>query len=167
MAAVKFRQVEPDDLQRCYEIETRAYQGDEAASREKIAKRIYTYPQGFIVAEVAGVVVGFINCGACHEVVLSDEDFKELIGHDANGKNVVIMSVVVHPDFQRKTYATQLMTEFINRMKKLHMHRIYLICQTHLIDFYKKHGFAYCGESASKHGGLSWHEMVLDLGEVQ
>ena len=164
MPALKIRQVMPEDLQRCYNIETQAYQGDEAASREKIATRINTYPQGFIVAEVAGVVVGFINCGACHEVILSDEDFKELIGHDADGKNIVIMSVVVHPDYQRQAYATQLMTDFINRMKKLHKHSIHLICQTHLVDFYAKHGFAYIGESTSEHGGLSWHEMVLDLG---
>ncbi len=151
------------DLSRCYEIETVSYQGDEAASKEKILKRIQTYPQGFIVLEVDGVIVGFINSGACYEVVLSDEAFKELIGHDDAGENMVIMSVVVHPNFQGKGYATLLMKEFINRMKQLNKKSIHLICQTHLIDMYASHGFAYIGKSDSDHGGMAWHEMILEL----
>ena len=76
------RHVTPADLDRCYTIETLAYEGDEAATREKIATRITTWPEGFIVAEVDGVVAGFINSGAAFEVEMSDEAFKELIGHD-------------------------------------------------------------------------------------
>ena len=94
------RNVTAADLDRCYAIETVAYEGDEAATREKIATRIATWPEGFIVAEVDGVVAGFVNSGAAFDVQMSDEAFKELIGHDPAGPNVVIMSVVVHPDYQ-------------------------------------------------------------------
>jgi ribosomal protein S18 acetylase RimI-like enzyme len=52
------RNVTAADLDRCYAIETVAYEGDEAATREKIATRIATWPEGFIVAEVEGVVAG-------------------------------------------------------------------------------------------------------------
>lgn len=48
------RNVTAADLDRCYAIETVAYEGDEAATREKIATRIATWPDGFIVAEVEG-----------------------------------------------------------------------------------------------------------------
>jgi len=91
------RLVTPADLDRCFAIESIAYEGDEAATREKIATRIATWPQGFIVAEVDGVVAGFINSGAAYQVEMADEAFKELIGHDPDGPHVVIMSVVVHP----------------------------------------------------------------------
>ena len=107
------RNVTPADLDRCYAIETVAYEGDEAATREKIATRIATWPEGFIVAEVDGVVAGFINSGAAFQVEMSDEAFKELIGHDPDGPNVVIMSVVVHPDYQGQGLAKRLMGEFI------------------------------------------------------
>ena len=157
------RQAEIKDLDRCYEIETTAYSGDEAASKEKIAKRIHTYPQGFIVKELQDQVVGFINAGACHQVELSDEDFKEMLGHDPDGKHIVIMSVVVHLDFQHQGIAGELMRSFIQRMKALNKQDIYLICQTDLIDMYAKFGFKYLQESDSDHGGLSWHEMVMDL----
>lgn len=163
MAAFNIREASLNDLDRCFEIETVSYQGDEAASKEKIATRINNYCQGFIVLEVAGVIAGFINSGACHKVVLSDEEFKELIGHDPKGKHIVIMSVVVHPDYQRTGLATQLMQAFIAKMNSLNKSSIHLICQTELIDMYAKYGFKYQGESESSHGGMQWHEMVLEM----
>ena len=150
-------------IYRCFEIENIAYAGDEAASKEKIAKRINNYPQGFIVKEYKGKIVGFINSGACHQVELSDEDFKELIGHDPVGKHIVIMSVVVHPEFQHKGFASEMMKSFIRQMESTNKQDVYLICQTELIDMYAKFGFEYLQESNSDHGGLSWHEMKLNL----
>ncbi|TCS43671.1 GNAT family N-acetyltransferase [Reinekea marinisedimentorum] len=163
MQEVQIRPVTMADLDRCFEIETLGYGGDEAASREKIAKRIETYPQGFIVLEQAGEVAGFINGGATDSVQLSDEEFKELIGHDPAGRHIVIMSVVVDPAFQRRGYAQQLMHEYIRRMKHMQKASIYLICQTGLIGFYQSFGYQDLGPSDSDHGGLSWQEMRLAL----
>ncbi len=41
-----FRNAQPADAGRCFEIETSAYEGDEAATHAKISKRIETYPEG-------------------------------------------------------------------------------------------------------------------------
>ncbi|MCU1748338.1 GNAT family N-acetyltransferase [Pseudomonas sp. 6D_7.1_Bac1] len=157
------RQVTPADLDRCFAIEIQAYEGDEAATREKIATRIATWPQGFIVAEVEGVVAGFINSGAAYQVEMADEAFKEMVGHDPDGPQVVIMSVVVHPDFQGQGLAKCLMTEFIARMRELNKIRINLMCKERHIALYAGFGFAYLKVSASDHGGMAWHEMALDL----
>ena len=163
MPQLTIRNVEEKDLDRCYEIETVSYAGDEAASKEKILKRIQTYPEGFIVLENEKEIIGFVNAGAAFDVELSDEDFKELIGHDPAGPNIVIMSVVVHPDYQRQGMAGKLMNAFIERMKELGKKSIYLICQTELIPMYASFGFKDLGKSDSDHGGLSWHEMSLSL----
>tara|TARA_B110000091_G_C13721674_1_gene435064 strand:+ start:267 stop:764 length:498 start_codon:yes stop_codon:yes gene_type:complete len=157
------RNVKVSDLDRCFEIETAAYAGDEAASKEKILTRIQTYPEGFIVLENKEEIVGFINSGATHTVELSDEAFKELVGHDPQGEYIVIMSVVVHPKHQGQNMANKLLSSFINTMNQLDKTNIYLICQTALIPMYAKHGFIHVGESDSSHGGLSWHEMSLSL----
>ena len=157
------RQVTLDDLDRCYEIETVSYGGEEAASRDKIEKRIIEYPEGFIVLELNNRVVGFINSGATDKVDLSDEEFKELIGHDPRGKYVVIMSVAVHPDFQRQGFASKLMNSFTGRMKGLHKDSIFIICQENLVPMYQNLGFVYIAPSDSNHGGLRWHEMSLNL----
>ena len=157
------RHVTPADLDRCYAIETVAYEGDEAATREKIATRIATWPEGFIVAEVDGVVAGFINSGAACQVEMSDEAFKELIGHDPAGPHVVVMSVVVHPDFQGQGLAKRLLGEFIQRMRDLGKASIHLMCKEQHIPLYAGFGFAYLKPSDSEHGGMAWHEMVLVL----
>ncbi|MBL0793927.1 GNAT family N-acetyltransferase [Pseudomonas sp. B7] len=157
------RHVTAADLDRCYAIETLAYEGDEAATREKIATRIATWPDGFIVAEMGGQVAGFINSGAAFDVQMSDEAFKELIGHDPAGPNVVIMSVVVHPDYQGLGLAKRLLGEFIDRMREQGKATIHLMCKERHIPLYAGFGFAYIKPSESDHGGMAWHEMIFTL----
>src|ERR1700743_538667 len=135
------RQVLTTDLDRCFAIESIAYEGDEAATREKIATRIATWPEGFVVAEVDGVVAGFINSGAAFDVQMSDEAFKELIGHDPAGPNVVIMSVVVHPYYQGLGLAKRLLGEFIERMREQGKATIHLMCKERHIPLYAGFGF--------------------------
>ncbi|NDW46815.1 GNAT family N-acetyltransferase [Ruegeria sp. PrR005] len=158
-----FRNARPCDADRCFEIETSAYEGDEAATREKIAKRIESYPQGFLVIEADGELVGFINSGCAHEVEMSDEEFKELVGHDPEASNVVIMSVVVAPAHQGKGLSKALMVEFVERMKRMGKTTIHLMCKEHHVPLYEKFGYGYIRPSASDHGGMAWHEMSMDL----
>lgn len=163
MTNIKIRTVKLQDLDRCFEIERAAYTGDEAATKAKILTRITTYPEGFVVLENGKEIVGFINSGATHKVELSDEAFKELIGHDPAGQHIVIMSVVVHPDYQGQGLARVLMSHFIAAMQVLGKEDIFLLCQTELTAMYAKFGFVDLGESDSDHGGMSWHEMSLLL----
>jgi ribosomal protein S18 acetylase RimI-like enzyme len=157
------RSVNPDDVERCYEIESSAYSIEEAASKEKIRIRAEQFPQGFIVLEVEHQVIGFINSGCTDEVVMSDENFKELKGHTSLGKNLVIMSVVIDPQFQGKGYSAKLMHEFINISKTLHKEAIYLMCKEQYLKLYEKFGFEFVEESDSSHGGMKWFEMKLEL----
>ncbi len=163
MSDLNIRIVDEQDLSRCFEIESISYSGDEAATEDKILKRIRTFPEGFIVLENDREITGFINSGATHQVELSNENFKDLVGHDSEGKYIVILSVVIHPAYQGKGMASQLMNSFIDRMKTLDKSDIYLICQTELIDMYARYGFINLGASDSDHGGMSWNEMSLSL----
>lgn len=158
-----FRTATPADTARCYQIETSAYEGDEAATREKIATRIEQYPQGFLIMELDGEVIGFINSGCAHDVVMSDEAFKELVGHDAEAPNVVIMSVVIDPAHQGKGYSTLLMRTFVKQMRELGKKTIHLMCKDRHIELYTRMGYRYVQPSASDHGGMAWHEMVMDI----
>ncbi|WP_444944066.1 GNAT family N-acetyltransferase [Microbulbifer sp. ZKSA006] len=166
MPEVNIRSANERDLDRCFEIESVSYSGSEAATKEKILKRIKSYPEGFLVIENSKEIIGFINSGAAHRVELSNEEFKELVGHDPSGENVVIMSVVVDPKYQGRGMARKLMDSFISSMKGLGKARIYLICQAELLGMYARFGFVHIGESNSDHGGLSWHEMSLSLENI-
>ncbi|ETF01595.1 GNAT family acetyltransferase [Advenella kashmirensis W13003] len=163
MSKVTFRRAIVNDASRCYEIEINAYEGEEAATLEKIATRIRLYPEGFLVMEQDGRIIGFINSGCAYDVIMADEKFKELIGHDASAQNVVIMSVVIEPLCQGRGYSTLLMEHFIGEMKKNNKKTIHLMCKEHHVDLYKRLGFRYVRQSDSDHGGMLWHEIVMEL----
>ncbi|MGI3184985.1 GNAT family N-acetyltransferase [Nioella aestuarii] len=158
-----FRNARPDDADRCFDIETSAYDGDEAASHQKISTRIGMYPQGFLILEVDGQIAGFINCGCADKVEMSDEAFKELVGHNPDAPNVVIMSVVVDPLFQGQGLSRALMVEFVERMKQMGKRTIHLMCKEHHVPLYERFGYQYLRPSASDHGGMTWHEMSMTL----
>lgn len=163
MHSPTFRQAAPQDADRCFEIESTAYEGDEAATLPKIRKRIAEYPEGFLLMELDGRVIGFINSGCTHQVVMADEAFKELVSHDARAPNVVIMSVVVDPAFQGRGYASTMMRTFVERMRQAGKQTIHLMCKERHVDLYARQGYRYVKPSASDHGGMAWHEMEMPL----
>lgn len=163
MSTVKLRNALEPDLQRCYEIEVLSYSKEEAASKNNMLKRLSKFPQGFLLLEKDKEIIGFINSGACHEVKLSDESFKEMLGHDSQGKYIVVMSVVIHPDYQKQGFVSLLMKKFIEDMKNLQKEEIFFICKKELVTMYEKYGFKDLGKSSSTHGGVTWNEMSLSL----
>ncbi|WP_170608883.1 GNAT family N-acetyltransferase [Ruegeria arenilitoris] len=166
MDARIFRSAMPSDAKRCFDVETTAYDGDEAATLKTISKRIAEYPEGFLVLEVDKEIAGFINSGCAYDVEMSNEDFKELIGHDSTAPNVVIMSVVVDPAYQGQGLSTALMSEFVERMTNANKEIIHLMCKEHHIPLYEKFGYRYIQPSASAHGGIQWHEMMMNLSKA-
>ena len=160
---IKFRNAQPADADRCFEIESSAYEGDEAATTDKILKRIELYPAGFLILEVEGEIAGFINSGCADRVEMSDESFKELVGHDPNAPNVVIMSVVVEPGRQGQGYSRALMDEFVERMRLMGKSEIHLMCKAQHVPLYEAFGYKYLRQSDSDHGAMTWHEMSMLL----
>ncbi|MEX0338890.1 MAG: GNAT family N-acetyltransferase [Arenibacterium sp.] len=159
----KFRNARPEDAERCFAIEIGAYEGDEAATLAKISKRIEIYPEGFLILETGGVIAGFINSGCAHTIEMSDDAFKELVGHDPDAPNVVILSVVVDPPYQGKGLSRALMEEFVDRMRQAGKTTIHLMCKAQHVPLYEKFGYGYLRPSASGHGGMEWHEMSMSL----
>lgn len=163
MSPTRFRQAAAEDAERCYQIEIGAYEGDEAATLEKIRTRIGQYPQGFLILEQGDEIVGFSNSGCAHDVVMSDEAFKELVGHDPLAANVVIMSVVVAPEHQGKGFSKLLMGQFVELMQGQGKKTIHLMCKEQHVQLYARMGYEYVLPSPSNHGGMTWHEMVMPI----
>ena len=163
MDNVLIRIVKKEDVQSCYQIESMCFEPSEAATLEKVRSRQQQYSDGFLVAEYENRVIGFINCGATDKPDLADEEFKDMIGHNPAGKNLVIFSVAVTPEFQKSGVSRRLMENFLERAKDQDKESVFLLCKTNLVSYYEKFGFKNCGESQSEHGGFSWWEMRLDL----
>lgn len=160
---MNIRTVTQDDIQACYQIEQKCFEESEAASLESIEKRVRLYPAGFLVAEIDHQIVGMVNSGSTDKDDITDEAFKKLIGHTDNGKNIVIFSVSVLPEFQGRKIASELLKRFIRRAGDLKKEKILLLCKTALIRFYESFGFEHAGMSTSTHGGFEWHEMILHI----
>jgi ribosomal protein S18 acetylase RimI-like enzyme len=127
--------------------------------------RIDTFPEGFLVATVNGRIVGMLNSAATHKEDIGDEELKQLIGHNAEGQNMVVFALVVLPEFQKRGIASQLMASFVKEAQQHDRKNVLLMCKQHLIAYYEKMGFAHVGLSRSTHGGAEWHEMRLALGK--
>ena len=93
----------------------------------------------------------------------TEEELKEMIGHVPGGKNAVIFTLAVMPEFQGRGISRQLMEEFIKRSSESGKDKILLICRDGLVDYYRKYNFEYIGKSASTHADIEWHEMILSL----
>jgi ribosomal protein S18 acetylase RimI-like enzyme len=163
MDNIIIRHALPTDLNACFAIEISGFPTEEAATRETIRLRIETFPQGFLVAEANERVVGMLNSGATDQEDISDEELKQLIGHDPNGKNLVVFALAVLPAFQRRGIASQLMLSFVEEARAHKKEAILLLCKQHLIPYYERLGFEHVGLSKSRHGGAEWHEMRLKV----
>jgi ribosomal protein S18 acetylase RimI-like enzyme len=154
---VSIRNATIEDLECCFDIESQSY-GLEGATKDRIKKRIEQYPTGFHVLTLNDVIVGFINSGCTNKRDLADEKIKSLIGHDPNGKYLVIFSLVVHPEYRGKRYSFQLLNQMISFANSENK-EILLICKMKLIPFYEKFDFKIISKSNSEHGGIEWYEM--------
>ncbi len=163
MNSLLIRNVLPKDLDECYQVEISGFTPEEAASKETIQLRTDTFPQGFLVAETNGKVVGILNSASTDKDDISDEELKQLIGHDPNGKNMVVFALAVLPEYRRQGIARQLMGRFAEEARKLNKDSILLLCKGYLIAYYESMGFEHMSLSKSTHGGAEWHEMRLRL----
>jgi ribosomal protein S18 acetylase RimI-like enzyme len=157
------RNVRSGDLDDCCAVEAYGFSPEEMASRETIKLRIETFPQGFFVAEAGGRVIGMANGACTNKDDISDEELKQLIGHDSGGKNMVIFALAVLPEFQKQGIAKRLVKRFIEDAGRNKKERIFLMCKQHLIAYYEGMGFVHMGLSRSRHGGAEWHEMCYSI----
>ena len=160
---VQVRQAVLADVAACAMIETAVFERSEAASEETIYKRQQTFSDGFIVAEIDSGIVGFINSAATYQPDLADEEFKGMLGHQADGSHLVIFSLSVHPDYQGQGISRILLERFAELAKQQGRKAIMLLCKETLIAYYQKFGFQKLGKSNSVHGGFAWFEMRCSL----
>ena len=104
-----------------------------------------------------------VNGAATNKDDISDEELKQLIGHDADGRNMVIFALAVLPEFQKRGIAKQLMLKFIEEAGRNKKEKVLLMCKQYLVAYYEGLGFTHAGLSRSTHGGAEWHEMRYSL----
>lgn len=161
----EFRTVHADEAEVATQIEAACFPANEACTLPIMKERVRLAPDLFLVAvdKKTGQMVGFINSIATNEGTLRDEFFTEPTLHDPNGKNVMILSVAVLPEYRGQGIAREMMRTYLSRENDRHRKMIVLTCLEGKVKMYEKFGFRDCGESGSSWGGEQWHEMVCVL----
>ncbi len=160
---VLFRQARNVDLDACADLERRGFPPGVGAPRERFEARLQKFPEGFLVAEEQGEIIGVVNGALTDRADISDEELKTMVKHVPGGKNAVLFTVVVEPAHRGKGIAKRLLAAFVTRMKAMKKEKILLLCDKSLIPFYGSMGFRDLGLSASLHGGRGWQSMELIL----
>lgn len=159
----EIRQAKPEDLDDIVRVESLCFPQAEAAEKAVIEERIRLFPESFLVAEKDGIVVGFINGAVTNSRVIEDKMFEDSSLHDENGAYQSIFGLDVHPDYQKRGIARELMDALILDSRKRGRRGLILTCKDRLLPYYESFGYRNLGVSRSVHGGAVWYDMILDL----
>lgn len=157
--SLMIRQALPEEAETLAVIEAVCFPPAEAASREAVLERMQTFPENFLVAELEGKIVGFINGGTTDVPCLPDEFYHDVTLHKPKGGYQTVFGLNVLPEYRRRGYGEQLVRAFVKLAKERKKKGVILTCKEPKIHFYEKCGFNNYGLADSCHGGASWYDM--------
>ncbi|BBH19929.1 acetyltransferase [Paenibacillus baekrokdamisoli] len=160
---LELRPLQVHELESAYGLELSCYPSEAAATLEAFSFRQKHFSDYFWSAWSANRLVG-LACGVrTVESVLEEDAVKHAHSAQAEGMHLCVLSVAVDREARRIGLGSALVDKLLQQAKKDKLKTVFLMCEAHLIDFYRKHGFNYIGISPSQHGGIEWHEMRLIL----
>ena len=162
-APLTIRSARPADAAGCVRIEAACFPPEQAASLQAMEERIAAYPRHVLLGEREGRLVGFAMGPVIGRPVIADEMFADVSCHREEGPYQSVFSLAVHPDFQRRGYGRQLLEALIRQARREGRRGVTLTCLDAKVGYYAAFGFHDHGVGGSVHGGVPWHNMVLDL----
>ncbi|RAL66160.1 hypothetical protein DID88_005832 [Monilinia fructigena] len=86
------------------------------------------------------------------------------LGHQEDGRTIVIHSVAILPAFQGRGLGKILVAAYMQQMNGAGIaDRLALIAHNHKINFYKALGFTEVGKSKAQFGGGGWYDLIYNL----
>ena len=156
---VLIRNAKMDEGKLLAEIERKCFPPSEAASEDTVLERLQTFPENFFVAEVEGVVVGFVNGGATREAYLPDAMYHDISLHCPDGKYQTVFGLNVLEEYRRNGIGGMLIRHLVQVSKERGKSGVILTCKDFRIRFYESLGFTNYGLSDSSHGNAAWYDM--------
>jgi len=141
---IEISQVSESDLNNVYIVE-KSIEGNYAATREILYDRMKMFPEGFLVAKLCDMVVGYVE--TCIWNVQDFTTFEEIKNFpslfDPKGKYLYIISLCVAEPFRRKGVASKLLESVINLARQKNISEIHLVSKKEIVTLYEKYGFEY------------------------
>ena len=157
---ISIRYARVSDAESLIAAESVCFPPNEAEKAENVKARLLREPSLFLTAWDGDALAGFI-CGVpTREERFRDEFFTDPGLYEPDGKNVVMLSLEVLPEYRGRGLGRRLMNGFAQRAVACGRDRLILTCHTELIPYYESMGFVYNGRANSSWGGAEWQEMV-------
>lgn len=157
---ISLRNVQTSDLEQLLNIESEGFSIEEAATKEAFEERIQLIADTFIVAEKEGEILGYINGPIINQPYITDNLFKEIQENPKRGGYQSVLGLAVSKQARNQGIAKILIEKIEELVKENDREGITLTCKQELVAFYEKYGFVSHGLSESKHGGVSWYNLV-------
>jgi ribosomal protein S18 acetylase RimI-like enzyme len=157
---ISVRNVLPTDIEQLLIIENEGFTIEEAATKEIFLERIRIIPDTSFVAEENGKILGFINGPVINQPYITDDLFKEIEANPKTGGYQSVLGLAVLKQARNQGIAKKLIEKMEELVEENEREGITLTCKKELVPFYEKFGFVNHGMSDSKHGGVSWYNMV-------
>ena len=157
---ISLRNVQITDLDQLLFIEDEGFSIEEAATKEAFVERIQLIADTFIVAEKEGEILGYINGPIIYEPYITDDLFEEIKENPKRGGYQSILGLAVSKQARNQGIAKILIEKMEELIEENEREGITLTCKQELVSFYEKLGFVSHGMSESKHGGVSWFNLV-------
>ena len=160
---LEIRQASINDLDTVTKVEASYFPEAEAATKISLEQRIRTFSENFFVAEIDGIIIGFVNGCVINGTVIYDKLYEDSTLHIPDGKYQTIFGLDVISEYRNQGIAAKLMNYMIDISKVDGRKGVILTCKEKLIHYYTKFGYVNMGISESVHGGAEWYDMVLDI----
>ncbi|KAM0184156.1 hypothetical protein ACHAPC_006267 [Botrytis cinerea] len=122
------------------------------------------------------VLIGHVIAAKTHDTTASDASMgvpegweatkppRTNVGHQEDGRTIVLHSVAILPAFQGRGLGRVLMAAYMQQMNGAGIaDRLALIAHDHKVNFYKMLGFLEKGKSDAQFGGGGWYDMIYEL----
>ncbi|AXQ79703.1 GNAT family N-acetyltransferase [Streptococcus chenjunshii] len=143
-------------------IEQANFPPEEAADSQTIKERLSCISDTFLIAEIAGEVVGYIEGPVISQRYLTDDLFHTVAPNPPQGGFIAVTSLSVAPAHQGQGVGTALLAALKDLSLAQKRQGITLTCHDYLISYYEMNGFTDEGESVSQHGGSVWYNLVWE-----
>ncbi|MDR7235878.1 GNAT family N-acetyltransferase [Neobacillus drentensis] len=157
---ISLRNVQTTDIEQLLIIEKEGFSIEEAATKEAFVERIQLIADTFIVAEMEGEILGYINGPIINQLYITDELFREINKNPNKGGYQSVLGLAVSQQARNQGIAKILIRKMEELVLENEREGITLTCKQELVSFYEMLGFVNHGMSESKHGGVSWYNMV-------
>lgn len=162
---VEIRKADLQDLVALKIIEDACFPEAEAATLASLSERLKLFPESFLVAEVEGELVGFVNGAVIDEPIIRDAHYHDADLHNPEGAYQSVFGLDVDPAFRRQGIAEKLLMALIDASRKAARKGLTLCCKEEKIPYYEKFGLVNSGKSSSTHGNAVWYDMILHFEE--